>query len=316
MRIFRHFESTPREARGGVVALGNFDGVHRGHRAVIEEARGVARRLGAPLQVMTFEPHPRAFFKPEAPPFRLTPFRIKARDIEALGVDHLFMQHFDERFAALSAETFVDDVLVAGLGVRHVVTGYDYVFGSGRRGTVAFLDEAAQARGFGFTCVPPAGEEHGPVWSSSRIREALEAGRPGDAARMLGHFWEIEGRVRRGDARGHQLGFPTANLGLDDYLRPAGGVYAVRAGVDHGPETTWHDGVANLGTRPTVDGAGEPVLEVHLFDTGTDLYGAHLRVQFITHLRPEKRFSGLEELKATIAADCEMARRVLAETAR
>ena len=313
MRIFRHYQDLPADARGGAVALGNFDGVHRGHREVLKAARAAARDLGGPWQVMTFEPHPRAFFHPGQPPFRLTPFRIKAREIEALGVDDLFMQHFDADFAALDADAFVEEVLIRGLGVRHVVVGYDYVFGKGRQGTVAFLDDKARAHGFGLTCVPPAGEQSGRVFSSSRVREALEEGDTATAALVLGRPWEIEGRVEAGDARGRAIGFPTANVPLGDYARPRFGVYAVWAGVDAGAGTVWTPGVANVGQRPTFE-TEEPMLEVHLFDTDRDLYGRHLRVALAGFIRPERRFDGLDALKAQIAEDGARARRILAES--
>lgn len=311
MRIFRHYAELPAEVRGGVVALGNFDGVHRGHQAVIGTARRLATERGVPGGVMTFEPHPRAVFNPNLAPFRLTPFRIKARHIEALGLDFLLNQHFDMAFAGLGAQEFVEKVLVAGLGVAHVVVGYDYVFGKGRGGDVALLEETAKAHGFGVTRMPPVKGAGGEIYSSTRIREALMAGKPAEAARLLGCYWEIEGRVEHGDARGRTIGFPTANIALDEYLRPAAGVYAVRAGVDKGGATVWHDGVANFGRRPTFD-KKDMLLEVHLLDYAGDLYGKHLRVGLVEFLRPERKFDGLEALKAQIVADAEDARRILA----
>ncbi len=310
MRLIRHYHELPPDLRGGVVALGNFDGVHRGHQAVIHAARSIADGLGAPLVVMSFEPHPRAFFNPNQPPFRLTPFRVKARLIEALGADLLHMQHFDGEFASLSALEFVGDVLMEGLGVRHVVVGHDYVFGRGRLGNGALLHTLAAQGNFGFTQVPPAMETAGDIYSSTRIRTALTDGRPGDAARLLGHYWEIEGRVEHGDARGRTIGFPTANLTLGEYQRPATGVYAVRAGVDLGDATQWHDGVANYGRRPTFDKTDE-ILEVHLLGTSMDLYGKHLRVALVDHIRPERKFAGIGELTSAIAADAQAAKAVL-----
>ncbi|WP_114395365.1 bifunctional riboflavin kinase/FAD synthetase [Oleisolibacter albus] len=297
--------------RGSVVALGNFDGVHLGHRAVIAEAQAVAQRLGAPSAVLTFEPHPRSLFRPDDPPFRLTPLRIKARLIEALGVDALFALHFDRAFSQHSAEAFVRDVLVAGLEARHVVAGYDFVFGHRRQGTIDFLRRMGTGLGFGVSEVRPAAAPDGTVYSSTRVRELLQAGEPDKAAAILGHAFEIEGRVEHGDKRGRTIGFPTANIELDDYLRPRFGVYAVRAGIDQGERTVWIDGVANLGRRPTVGGLVER-LEVNLFDFDGDLYGRHLRVQLRHFLRPEMKFDGLDHLKAQIARDAETARRVLA----
>jgi riboflavin kinase/FMN adenylyltransferase len=311
MRLIRHCGEFSNDHRGCVVALGNFDGVHLGHQAVIGTARAFAEHHGATHAVMTFEPHPRGFFKPDQEPFRLTPFRVKARLIEALGIDLLFQAHFDAELAGMEARAFVEQVLVHCMGVRHVVVGYDYVFGKGRQGTCAFLQRMGDAAGFGVTVVPPAAAPSGEIYSSTKVREYLVAGRPADAATLLGHYWEIEGRVEHGDGRGRTIGFPTANLHLGEYQRPATGVYAVRAGVDQGGATVWHDGVANYGRRPTFDKSDE-ILEVHLLDAAEDLYGRHLRVALIDHLRPERRFSGPDELKAQIADDAVQARRLLA----
>jgi riboflavin kinase / FMN adenylyltransferase len=311
MRLIRHCGELTPERHGCVVALGNFDGVHLGHQRVILTARSIAEQIGAPHGVMSFEPHPRAFFNPAQPPFRLTPLRVKARLIESLGIDLLLMQHFDAAFAGMSAREFVDGVLVGCLGARHVVVGYDYVFGKGRQGTGAFLQKAAEELGFGVTVVPPAMAPSGETYSSTKVREYLVGGSPADAAKLLGRYWEVEGRVEHGDARGRTIGFPTANLHLGEYQRPATGVYAVRAGIDKGGATVWHDGVANFGHRPTFDKTDE-LLEVHLLDASEDLYGRHLRVALIERIRAERRFAGVDELKAQIAADIGEARRLLA----
>lgn len=321
MRIFRHYTGLSKADRGAVVAIGNFDGVHRGHRAVIDEAGRIARELGVEQAVMTFEPHPRTVFQPDIGPFRLTPFRSKARHIELLGVDLLYVVHFDQAFAGHSAEEFVQQVLIDGLGVKHVVAGADFVFGNRRRGTPELLREMGERHGFGVTFIEPVGGSEGTAFSSTRIRELLTAGRPSAAAQVLGRHWEIEGRVEKGDQRGRTIGFPTANIGLDDYLRPATGVYAVRAGLDEPEEgariegarveTVWHDAVANLGRRPTF-GGDDLLLEVHVFDFDGDLYGRHLRVSLVEHLRPERRFDGIEALRAQIAEDGSRAREYLA----
>jgi riboflavin kinase / FMN adenylyltransferase len=309
MRIFRH-DRVAAADRGAVVALGNFDGLHLGHQRVIGEAGAIARRLAAPHAVLTFEPHPRSVFRPQDPPFRLTPFRVKSRRIEALGVDLLFTLHFDRAFSQRSAEEFINGVLVGGLGVRHVVIGYDFVFGHQRGGNPALLAERGAALGFGVDIVAPVAGGDGTVYSATRIREHLLAGRPREAAALLGRFWEIDGRVERGDQRGRTIGFPTANIFLQDYLRPAAGVYAVRAGLDEGGRTRWFDAVANFGNRPTFGGV-DLRLEVNLFDFAGDLYGRHLRVALIEHLRPEMKFSGIDALKAQIAADAARARELL-----
>jgi riboflavin kinase / FMN adenylyltransferase len=310
MRVFRHTNASD-DARGAVVAAGNFDGVHLGHQAVLGEAKALARRLDAPFAVLTFEPHPRVVFQPGLPPFRLTPFRAKSRELETLGVDLLFTLHFDLAFAQKTAEEFVAEVLVAGLGIKAVVVGYDFVFGNKRRGTAELLKTEGSKHGFDVKVVAPASAAGGVVYSSTQIREHLVAGRPRDAAALLGRPWEIDGRVDLGDKLGRTIGFPTANIDLADYLRPAPGVYAVRAGIEEGGKTEWHDGAANLGWRPTVGGK-DLRLEAHLFDFRGDLYGKHLRVAFIERLRPEQRFAGLDALKAQIAADCQKAREILA----
>jgi riboflavin kinase / FMN adenylyltransferase len=310
MRVFRHTNASD-DARGAVVAAGNFDGVHLGHQAVLGEAKALARRLDAPFAVLTFEPHPRVVFQPGLPPFRLTPFRAKSRELETLGVDLLFTLHFDLAFAQKTAEEFVAEVLVAGLGIKAVVVGYDFVFGNKRRGTAELLKTEGSKHGFDVKVVAPVSAAGGVVYSSTHIREHLVAGRPRDAAALLGRPWEIDGRVDVGDKLGRTIGFPTANIDLADYLRPAPGVYAVRAGIEEGGKTEWHDGAANLGWRPTVGGK-DLRLEAHLFDFRGDLYGKHLRVAFIERLRPEQRFAGLDALKAQIAADCQKAREILA----
>ena len=309
MRLFRHYAPLPADATGAVLALGNFDGVHRGHQTVIAAAGATARKLGAPLGVLTFEPHPRQVFRPDDAPFRLTPLRVKTREIETLGADLLFSLHFDKEFAGRSAENFVDEVLVAALAVRHVVVGYDFVFGRGRAGTVDFLTDIGARRGFGVDIVASVDDGRTDIISSTRIREHLVAGRPADAARLLGRAWEIDGRVEHGDARGRTIGFPTANVMLADYLRPAAGVYAVRVGIERTDGTEWHPGVANIGTRPTVGGI-DLRLEAHLLDFSGDLYGAHVRVALLEFIRPERKFSSFEELKQQIAADAVEAREI------
>ncbi|OAN52373.1 riboflavin biosynthesis protein RibF [Paramagnetospirillum marisnigri] len=311
MRLVRHCGEFKLEHRGCVVALGNFDGVHLGHQAVILTARAIAEKAGVAHGVMTFEPHPRTVFHPDQPPFRLTPFRVKSRLIEALGVDLLFQQHFDAGFAGITAQQFIDEQLVQCLGASHVVVGYDYVFGKGRQGTGAFLQKVGGEKGFGVTVIPPAIAPSGEVYSSTQVREYLVGGRPADAAKLLGHYWEVEGRVEHGDARGGKLGFPTANLRLDEYQRPAAGVYAVRAGIDKGGDTVWHDGVANFGRRPTFDKTDE-LLEVHLLGVDENLYGRHLRVALTDYIRPERKFDGIDQLRAQIAQDIETGRALLA----
>lgn len=310
MLVLRHFENLPDDARGGAVALGNFDGVHRGHQALIGAAATAAESVGGPLVLATFEPHPRRFFAPHDPPFRLTPFRSKAILLQALGVDVLLVLTFDRAMSHISAEDFVQRVLVDGLAARQVVVGSDFRFGHRRGGDVALLERMGKKAGFSVTLVAPVGAADGEVYSSTRVRDFLVAGKPAHAAALLGRPFEIEGRVLHGDRRGRSIGFPTANLDLDDYLRPALGVYAVRAGIGDGDAPEWVDGVANLGRRPTVDGE-RLLLEVHLFDFEREIYGEHLRVALIEYIRPERRFNGLDALQAQIGEDCVTARRIL-----
>jgi riboflavin kinase/FMN adenylyltransferase len=317
IRVIRHPRPESGHRRGAVLAMGNFDGLHLGHAALIGRVRDLARERDAPAAVLTFEPHPRAVLMPAAEPFRLTPFRVKEREIARLGIDYLFVQHFDMAFAAKSAEAFVEELIVEAIGVSHIVVGHDCTFGNRRRGTAELLRAAGERYGFAVTIVDPVHAEDAAVYSSTRIRELLRAGKPRAAAAQLGRWWEIDGRVLVGDRRGRTIGFPTANLSLGDYLRPAFGVYAVRVsgdGTDDPLGGRTVDGVANLGLRPTVGGQ-EPRLEAHLFDTDADLYGRHLRVSLVEFIRPEKKFAGLDALKAQIAKDAANARTMLATLA-
>lgn len=314
MRVFRRIDEVPADARGAVAALGNFDGVHGGHRGVIGAAQGVARALNAPCAVVTFEPHPRAVFRPDDPPFRLTSLDGKARLLKRLGVDLLFVLPFDDDLRSRSAEDFVRLDLALRLGVRHVAFGHDFAFGRGRSGGAALMEALGLELGFGVTAVPPITAAGGERYSSSAVRAALVAGRPAAAAAMLGRPFEIEGVVEDGRRLGRTIGFPTANVGLGDYVRPAFGVYAVEAAIeDDGDEGAvyWVPGVANIGDRPTVADGKEARLEVHLFDFDRDIYGKRLRVRLVEHLRPEQRFDGLPALQAQIRADADAARALL-----
>jgi riboflavin kinase/FMN adenylyltransferase len=311
MLIFRNYRNLPDEARGAVAAIGNFDGVHLGHRAVIDAARRVAAAHGAKPAVLTFEPHPRRLFRPQDPPFRLTPFRAKATVLKAMNVELMLALRFDRQFAAIGAEAFVSDVLVRGLSLRHVVCGPDFMFGHNRAGDAAMLQRVGFEHGLGVSVIDPVREKD-LIYSSSAIRKLLQLGDPRGAARLMGRPFEVSGRVRRGDQLGRKLGFPTANVDHRSYLAPAQGVYAVYAAVAAAPER-WLGGVANFGMRPTVDGL-RLLLEVHLFDFAGDLYGKRLCVRLIEYLRPERRFDGLDALKAQIAEDARQARRILART--
>jgi riboflavin kinase/FMN adenylyltransferase len=314
MRIFRHLDDLPASLHGAAVAIGNFDGVHLGHRAVIAEAGQFAHAHGRPWAVLTFEPHPRNLFRPGDPPFRLTLLRAKARLIAEMGVDFMAALRFDRAFSSLSADEFIRRILVEGFRASHVVAGYDFVFGKGRTGNCELLLRAGRTLGFDVTAVHAVRDKAGEVLSSSRARDALRLGDVAQAVAILGHAPEIEGRVMQGDRRGRTIGFPTANIALRDHLRPAGGVYAVRAAIDgnNGADgkPVWRAGVANIGRRPTFGGTLE-VLEVYLFDFADDLYGRRLRIRLVEHLRRERAFDGIDSLRAQIAEDSLRARRIL-----
>ncbi|MGP1396495.1 MAG: bifunctional riboflavin kinase/FAD synthetase [Inquilinaceae bacterium] len=310
MKVFHGHRNLPAAARGAVVAIGNFDGVHRGHQRVIADAATLARTLDAPLCVMVFEPHPREVFRPDDPPFRLTPMPVRTRILAALGVDLHIVLPFDRAFSQKTAEAFVREVLVNGLAARHVLVGRDFHYGHKRRGDATTLEAAGRALGFGVTVVVPVEDETGEVYSSSRVRTLLGAGDPQGAARVLGRPWEIEGEVQKGDQRGRDLGYPTANIDLGPYHRPAFGIYAVRAATAAG-EPRWIDGVANIGIRPMFR-TDRPLVEAHLFDFSGDLYGQALRVQLVDYVREERRFDDIGALIDQMDADSAHARRALA----
>lgn len=293
----------PDAMHGGVVAIGNFDGVHRGHQAVLETAMREAESRGVPAFAMTFEPHPRTFFNPARPVFRLTPQAAKARVMRALGLNGMVVLPFTREFAGLEAQAFVDDVLQDSLHIVHAVTGYDFHFGKARKGTPDFLKAAGVADGFGVTIVEAETDENGDTVSSSRIRAALAAGDVVLANALLGYRWFFEAKVQHGDKRGRDLGYPTANLTLSPEAELAHGIYAVR--VKHGGSA--HDGVASYGRRPTFDN-GQPLFEVHLFDFSGDLYEHELEVELVSYLREERRFDSAEALIAQMDEDSAQAR--------
>jgi len=327
MRIFRHFDDVPGPLKGAVTAVGNFDGVHLGHRALIGEAARAAREAGRPLSVLSFEPHPREFFHALRHPgeemecFRLTPMRMKARLLADLGVDAFFAVSFDAAMAARDPDVFVRDVLVDGLGVCALVVGEDFVFGKGRGGNLETLRRAGAGHGFCVTAFNTVLAAGGQKISSTRIREALKQGLPLEAAKLLGRHWAVEARVEHGDGRGRAMGFPTANMHLGHCLAPAFGIYAVRATifdndqVAGGESGERRDGVASFGVRPMY-AVQTPLMETHLFDFDGDLYGRHLSVELVDYIRPELRFSGLPALIAQIADDCQAARGLLAQHPR
>jgi riboflavin kinase / FMN adenylyltransferase len=305
MQVFHGFTSMPDAARGAVAALGNFDGVHLGHQAVMGEAAALARTLGAPPAAAVFTPHPRRVFQPDAEPFRLMTDAQRVRALAGAGAAIVHHIPFSRALAQMSPERFVGEVLDEGLGLRGVVIGADFCFGRDRAGDARTLQALGTARGLAVAIASPvsAGGGTGKI-SSSQVREALRSGAPERAAALLGRPFAVEGEVSRGDQRGRTLGFPTANLALGDYVRPAFGVYAVRVDLGGGEALP---GVANIGRRPTVDGT-EARLEAHLFDVDRDLYGRTIACALIGLLRPERRFDGLEALKAQITQDCAAAR--------
>jgi riboflavin kinase / FMN adenylyltransferase len=311
MQVHRGYWTLPKAALHGVVAIGNFDGVHRGHRALIDAARARARELGAPFCVMTFEPHPREVLTPDKAPPRLTPFRIKARLLAEAGVEHLFALAFNRHLLTKSPESFVHDVLAGGLGIRHAVVGFDFRFGHKRAGDAARLVALGADYGFSVTKVEPVAWRDAPC-SSSRIREAVAAGDVGLARDLLGHPFMVEGRVVQGERRGRELGYPTANLRPPKRgaLWPAPGIYALRTSWRRGmPE--WQDAVASLGVRPTF-GGGELLLEVHLLDGTADLYDERLCCAFLERLRGEEAFDTPEALVEQMGRDSARARETLA----
>lgn len=306
MHIHSDWQGLPASAKGATVAMGNFDGLHLGHRSVIDVARAAA---DAPLGVITFEPHPREFFAPDSPPFRLMNAEARANRLARLGVDHLYQLPFGPVLAGLAPEVFAHQVLAEGLGVRNVTVGQDFRFGKGRAGGPEELTALGREFGFGVTVAPLIGE-NGTDYSSTAIRAALAAGRPRDTARMLGHWHRIEGEVLHGEKRGRELGFPTANMAVDGLALPKLGVYAVLVDVLTGPHKGPYRGVASLGVRPMF-GENRPNLETHLFDFKGDLYGEHLSVALIDWLRGEEKFPNLDALVAQMGRDSDRARAIL-----
>lgn len=299
----------PQALRGGIVALGNFDGFHLGHQAVVGRARDRAHAEGRPALVATFDPHPARLFRPDAPPFALTTLDQKLELLEAFGIDGVVVMPFDRAFAALPPEAFVGDWLADKVGAAGVVSGSDFTFGQGRSGDTGALAKLGAARGMSAEVVAPVADAGG-IISSTRVRQALQGGRPRDAAGLLTRPFTVRGTVEHGAKLGRTLGFPTANVDLGGYLRPRYGVYAVRATLADGARV---DGVANLGIRPMIEPPKE-LLEAWLFDWSGDLYGQPISLELIEFLRPEAKLAGLEELKAQVARDAEAAKAALVST--
>ncbi len=312
VRLFRSVDALPADLRGSAVAIGNFDGVHKGHQTVIRQARAAADRLGVALGAMIFEPHPVRLFNPDAPPFRLTQIEKRAALLNHYGTDFTLALPFDRDMAQRSATAFMDDILVRGLAVRHVVVGDDFHFGAGRSGSPSSLVAYGAEAGFSTDIIDAEIEPaSGIAFSSSDIRAALARGDIERATQWLGHPWSIEGEVRQGDQRGRTIQFPTANIELGDYMRPAFGVYAVSVEIKSGAaQGQTALGVANIGLRPTV-GTEAPRLEAHLFDFDQDIYGCHLEVALHHFIRGEQKFENFDALRAQISRDAEAARLLL-----
>lgn len=307
VEVIRGWRGLTGPQKGAAVAVGAFDGVHRGHQAVIASAREAANRLGAPLGVVSFDPHPRRLFQPEAAPFRLMTPEQMARALAPLGVDRLYLIPFDREMAAMSDEEFARRVLSEGLGIVHAAVGFDFTFGKGRSGSPEALRTYGETLGFTVSVTERVDDASGLKLSSSAVREALKAGDMTRAAAILGRPFAIAGEVIHGDKRGRTIGVPTANIGMGDYMRPAYGVYAVRTRL---PDGRVIQGVANLGVRPMFE-IEEPLLEVWLLDFDESLYGQTLETELVAFLRSEMKFDGLDALKVQIEADAAAARAVL-----
>lgn len=308
IRVIRGWKDLTDGDRGAAVAMGSFDGVHLGHQQVIELAARAANDLGAPLGVITFDPHPRVYFRPDEPAFRLMKTDQQARALEKLNVDILYVLPLDAELAGMTDREFATQVLHDGLGARHVAVGFDNSFGKGRTGTPATMRQYGQELGFGVSVAEPVGDGGGEKFSSTQVRDALRDGRPEVAAEILGRPFAIEGPVQRGRQLGRKLGFPTANVDLADYVSPRFGVYAVRTRLSDGRQ---FDGVANIGVNPTVQGITRPLLEVWLFDFDEDIYDRIIETDLIAFLRPEEKFDGLETMTEQVMRDADQARRIL-----
>jgi riboflavin kinase/FMN adenylyltransferase len=305
MDIVRLWRGVPAELKGAALAIGNFDGVHRGHQEVLRAATDIAKSEGCRSGAVVFEPHPREFFAPDTPFFRLTPLPLKLELLAALGLDQTFVIPFDRELASLSAEAFATEVVAKGLGASHVVVGHDFSYGKGRTGTTEELAKLGRVLGFGVDIVAPVGAD-GTTFSSSRIRDHLRNGEVRQAADELGYWWRLRGKVGEGAGRGKELGFPTLNLELAPGQDVRHGIYAMRVN-HHGAR---HQAAGYVGVRPTF-GAGEPVLEAYLLDFAGDLYGQEVEAEFIEFLRPDQTFAAPAALAAQMSEDCDRARAVL-----
>lgn len=307
--LYTDSKHLPASAQGCVLAIGNFDGVHQGHRALIKQAADIAAAAQAPLGVITFEPHPREFFQPAAEPFRLSLQPMKQRLLQDLGIDHIFVLPFNYELSQMTGEEFINNILVSDLKARHVVVGENFSFGKGRSGTVKSLASAGDK--FALTVVKSIQSQQGEIYSSSSIRKLLRQGQFEAAEKLLGWPWQIEASVVGGDKRGRELGYPTANQNVLDYVRIPYGIYAVRVLIEG--ESTWREGAANFGIRPMFQ-ISQPILETFIFDFSAEIYGKNMRVQPVRHLRAEQSFKDIAALVAQMKEDCIAAKAVLKST--
>jgi len=305
MKIFKSLTEISTEAQNAVIAIGNFDGVHRGHQALIKKAKEVAKAQNLPVGVLTFEPHPRALFQPSQPPARITPKDLKAYRLNDENVDILISLPFDWNFASQSAEDFIQNILINGLQAAHIIVGHDFHFGQMRKGTAETIKEA----GLKIDVVPPINDEHDEIISSSRIREYLKHGEIDQANKLLGWNWEIQGEVVKGDQRGRELGYPTANVMLKNTLHPAYGIYACYVQIEG--EQEWLKAATNIGIRPMFE-VTEGQVEAHILDFPfREIYGKKLRVKPVARIRSEAKFNSLDELIVQMEKDCVKAREIL-----
>jgi riboflavin kinase/FMN adenylyltransferase len=304
MRIFENVPGIPQDAQGAVVVIGNFDGVHKGHRFLLQRAGEIARAGGKKLAVLTFEPHPRRLFRPDEPPGRLTPPTVKAWRLAEEGVDILYSLPFDWNFASQSAEDFIQTILKKGLNTSHIVVGHDFRFGQMRKGEPGDIKKS----GIPITIIDEISDDQGAIYSSSRARQELRHGNIKEANEILGWEWEMRGEVIKGDRRGHELGYPTANTALGDTVHPAYGVYAAKVNIEG--EKEWHNAAINIGIKPMFE-IPEAQVESYIFDFDREIYGRVLRVRPVQRLRSEAKFGSVEELKKQMGEDCRKVRGIL-----
>ena len=304
MKIHNSYKNLPNDAKNHVIAIGNFDGVHKGHQTLIKTAQDIAKEKGLNAAILTFEPHPHQLFRPDDPPNRLTPPNLKHHRLHKEGIDSIYALPFDWDFASQSYQDFIQNILIGGLEAAHVVIGYDFCFGQMRKGEPKHIQEA----GIPTTIIEKITDDTGELYASSRIRQLLRHGKIDEANEILGWDWEIWGTVQKGDQRGHDLGYPTANMKLGDTIHPAYGIYAAYVQVED--ENEWLPAAINIGIRPMFEIPTAQV-ESHIFDFNRDIYGKTLRVKPVKRLRSEAKFDSLEALKAQMEKDCETAKALL-----